>query len=167
MRVAAIGLALTLALSGQVGAAEPQPFLRGSWHDVQQQHKGQPLIVHFWGLTCTPCLAELPEWGRFVREAEGAKIVMVAADPIPVEPRDLEKMLAKAGLTGLESWRFADSFSERLEYEVDPDWQGELPFTVLIGKAGQKTTMLGAADFKSLHAWADAQSSATPDKSLR
>ena len=26
-------------------------------------HAGQPTVIHFWGLTCGPCLVELPQWG--------------------------------------------------------------------------------------------------------
>jgi thiol-disulfide isomerase/thioredoxin len=143
------------------GAAELRPFVHGSWQELRHTHHGRPTIVHFWGLTCTPCLVELPEWARFQRSEPNADIVMVAADPVAVEPGDLDKALAKAGLSKAESWRFADSFIERLEYEIDPGWQGELPFTIMLDRDGKASTVLGAVDFTTLQAWADSQSTGT------
>ena len=62
-------------------------------------------------------------------------------------------MLDKAGLDKVESWRFADSFTERLEFEIDPQWHGELPYTLLIKGDGAVEPVLGAADFAALQRW--------------
>src|SRR5436189_6447372 len=114
---------LLLLLASPALAEEPRPFGRGSWQELRQEHAGRPTIVHFWGLTCGPCLVELPEWGRFTQSASVADFVMVAADPVPEEPAQLSAVLAKAGLSPVESWRFADRFAERLQYEIDPNWR--------------------------------------------
>ena len=66
-------------------------------------------------------------------------------------------MLQKAGLSDAESWLFSDDFVERLRFEVDPQWQGEIPRTLLIARDGTTTTMEGVADFAQLRAWLDAQ----------
>jgi thiol-disulfide isomerase/thioredoxin len=134
-------------------AAEPKPFAEGSWQALRQAHHGRPTLVHFWGLTCAPCLIELPQWARFARERRDADIVMVGADPVAERPADLAKALTKAGLDEVESWRFADDFAERLQYEVDPAWHGELPFTVLLARDGTSRTVLGTVDFAELNAW--------------
>jgi thiol-disulfide isomerase/thioredoxin len=110
-----------------------------------------------WGLTCGPCLVELPEWGRFAQSAGGIDVVMVAADPVPEEPAQLLATLAKTGLSPVESWRFADRFAERLQYEVDPNWRGELPLTILLGRDGSVRSVLGTVDFADLRAWIEQQ----------
>src|SRR6267142_1069357 len=99
---------LLLLLSSSALAEEPQPFVRGSWHELRKEHAGRPMIVHFWGVTCGPCLVELPRWGEFIREKPGVDIVMVAADPVAGEPGIIAGVLAKAGCAPAESWMFAD-----------------------------------------------------------
>ena len=153
-------LALAIVLAPlAAGAGEPQSFAEGSWQALRGRHQARPTIVHFWGLTCAPCLAELPLWARFASTRHDADLVMVAADPIAEMPAQLAAALAKAGLGDVESWRFADDFSERLQYEIDPDWRGELPFTVMLGHDGVAATVLGNVDFAELDRWVDAQKS--------
>src|SRR2546427_12648347 len=97
-----------LLLSSSALAEGPQAFVRGSWQGLRQEHAGRPMVVHFWGVTCGPCLAELPRWGEFIRKKPGVDIVMVAADPVAGEPGVIPGVLAKAGCAAAESWMFAD-----------------------------------------------------------
>jgi hypothetical protein len=60
-------------------------------------------------------------------------LVTIATDPSPMRPEALSDALAKAGLARADN-RMFDGMSERLRFEVDPSWQGELPMTVLIGQ---------------------------------
>jgi hypothetical protein len=48
------------------------------------------------------------------------------------EPEAISAMPAETGLAGAENWVFSDGFVERLRYQVDPKWQGEVPMTALI-----------------------------------
>jgi thiol-disulfide isomerase/thioredoxin len=150
-------LALLLALPLTAAAAEPQPFVGGSWTELRHAHAGRPTMVHFWGFTCGPCLTELPQWGQFASGLQDIDMVMVDTDPTVVAAADLAATLAKAGLSRVESWRFADAFTERLEYEIDPQWRGELPYTLLIGRDGTIQPILGAVDFAELRQWSDQQ----------
>ena len=155
-------LALALALmSFSAWGADPQPFVRGSWQEIRKEHSGRPMIVHFWGLTCGPCLVELPQWGEFIRDRPAAEIVMVAADSVIEGAPAIASTLAKAGCSDVESWMFTDPFSERLNYEVDPQWGGELPYTLLVGRDGSTTGILGKADFSQMREWAEHQSTRT------
>jgi len=137
-------------------AGELRPFGKGSWQELKQLHAGRPAIVHFWGLTCGPCLTELPQWGKFASDA-GVDLVMVAADPVPEPAPSLLATLAKARLDHTEAWVFADPYTERLEYEIDPDWRGELPLTVLLGRNGSTESVLGTTDFAQLRNWTQSQ----------
>ena len=145
---------LTLLCCTAAQAAPPQPLVRGDWSGLLASHRGRPTIVHFWGLTCGPCLTELPEWAKFAALRKDVDLVLVDADPTTVAPEDLAAFLDKAGLAKIESWRFADSFTEKLEYEIDPQWQGELPYTLLVKGDGSVEPILGAADFAALRQWA-------------
>src|SRR6201987_3506452 len=66
-------------------------------------------------------------------------------------------MLAETGLAAAENWTFGDGFVERLRYEIDPQWRGEIPRTMLITRDGATTTIDGAADLDRVRAWLDAQ----------
>ena len=159
MRLALL-LVLLLGVSSWCAAeaADPLSFERGSWAKLRANHAGQPIVVHLWGLTCGPCLVELPEWGKLQAERRDLKLVLVAADPLPQDPDRVVATLKKAGLDASESWRFTDRFYERLRYEIDPTWGGELPRTVMIGRDGKATVLPGVADLAQVGAWLDEQS---------
>ncbi len=154
------GAFLLLALLLPPGPARDtalRPFVRGSWAQMQQAHRGTPVIVHFWGLSCAPCLAELPQWGQLLHDRGDFNLVLVAADPVPEDPARLQATIERAGLASAEQWVFADSFLDRLRFEVDPDWAGELPFTVRISKDGATSSQAGTLKFSTLRDWLDQQ----------
>jgi thiol-disulfide isomerase/thioredoxin len=160
-----VGLLLVALMLGVVSprsaeAADPSPFERGTWAKLTAAHAGQPTVIHFWGLTCGPCLVELPHWGRLLAERPDLHLVLIAADPLPQEPEQVTATLARAGLSGSESFSFTDRFYERLRYEIDPAWAGELPRTVMVDAAGKATVLPGVADLAQVRAWLDAQSKA-------
>ena len=150
--VAALLLCAMPALAGDF-----RPFGRGSWQQLRDAHAGKPTIVHFWGLTCAPCLAELPQWGKLLKQRRDFQFVLIAADPVPEEPTRMMGTLTKAGLGAAENWMFADRFADRLRFEIDPDWAGELPLTVFMARDGKVTSTLGTVDFATIRAWLDAQ----------
>jgi thiol-disulfide isomerase/thioredoxin len=139
-------------------AADPRSFERGSWAKLREAHAGRPTVIHFWGLTCAPCLAELPHWGELQAKRADLRLVLIAADSVPQDPERLAATLAKAGLDKTESWSFTDRFYERLRYEIDPAWAGELPRTVMIDRDGKATVLSGVADLAQVRQWLDAQS---------
>jgi len=152
-----VAVLLGLASWSTAQAAEPLPFERGSWSELRAAHAGQPTVIHCWGLTCGPCLVELPEWGKLQGERADLRLVLIAADPLPQDPERLSATLARAGLGKSESWSFTDRFYERLRFEIDPAWAGELPRTVMIDRDGEVTFLPGVADLGQVRAWLDTQ----------
>jgi hypothetical protein len=69
--------------------------------------------------------------------------------------------LQAAGLSAAENWMFSDGFAERLRYEIDPAWQGDIPRTILISSNGKITTIEGAAEQSALKKWSDEQVATT------
>ena len=148
-----IVLALLVLVWPATASGDALPLQRGSWSQLLQAHQGHALIVHFWGVTCGPCLAELPEWGKFHARRPEIDLVLVQADPDADLPSEPAMLLAKAGLGDVESWRFADPFVERLQYEIDPQWHGELPLTLLISRDGASMSSFGVINFDDLVDW--------------
>ena len=54
-------------------------------------------------------------------------------------------MLKQSGLSAAENRMFTDEFAERLRYEIDSHWQGEMD--------GTTSTIEGVADLASVSAW--------------
>lgn len=156
----AAGLFLMVLLaSAPASEAQPEltPFGRGSWQKLLHAHAGHPTIVHFWGVTCGPCKVELPLLGALMRDHHGVDMVTISADLVPNLPAATRAMLQNAGLGSAENWIFDDGFVERLRFEIDPAWQGDIPRTLLIAGDGAVTTIEGSADLAEIGKWLDMQ----------
>ena len=134
-----------------------KPFERGSWQQLLRSHRGHPTLVQFWGVTCGPCKVELPLLGQFMKDHSELAVVTISADLVPNLPGAARAMLEKAGLGAAENWLFSDGFVERLRFEIDPAWQGEIPRTLLIARDGTVTTIEGSAEIPDLEKWLDRQ----------
>jgi thiol-disulfide isomerase/thioredoxin len=161
-RIASLALALSLVALAPVTARalDFKPYGRGAFARLQKADTGRPLIVHFWSVTCAPCLAELPEWAKIARERKTIHIVFVNTDHDGDRSR-AQARLEKAGLIEATHYSFADDFVDRLYFEVDKTWRGELPFTALIAPDGGLVTVTGAIDDPLIAEWlAKAQAAA-------
>lgn len=158
-RLAAIlGLGVLIASASALGAPPGlKPFERGTWQGVLKGHAGRPTLVHFWGVTCGPCKVELPLLGRFAKDHPDIDVVTISADLVPNLPAVTQSMLDKAGLSSTENFVFDDGFVERLRFEIDPAWQGDIPRTMLISPEGTITTIEGSAEIADLEKWSAQQ----------
>jgi thiol-disulfide isomerase/thioredoxin len=154
--LAAILLAVSLPMAPASEEAL-KPFERGSWQKLLHSHAGRPTLVHFWGVTCGPCKVELPELGNFMKQHPRIDVVTISADLVPNLPTATKSMLENAGLSSADNWIFDDGFAERLRYEIDPAWQGDIPRTMLISRDGEITTIEGSAEIEALETWSKKQ----------
>jgi len=154
--------AVPLILTSPANTEELKSFVRGSWQSIVAAHLGRPVIVHFWGLTCGPCRKELPAWGKLLAEKPDLPLVTINADMVQDAPEAAQEFLAKSGLPNAENWIFVDSFVERLRYEIDPKWQGEIPVTLLIGSDGSIRRIEGSAKLPEVSTWLNQQQEPPP-----
>jgi thiol-disulfide isomerase/thioredoxin len=159
--LAAIFLVAFQLPAARAEAPQLKPFVRGSWQQVLNAHAGRPTLVHFWGVTCGPCKVELPLLGAFVKDHPALDMVTISADLAPDIPGAAQSMLKKAGLASAENWIFSDGFVERLRFEIDPAWQGDIPRTLLISRDGKITTIEGSAEMAELEKWLKPQAAAS------
>lgn len=151
---------LMLAASAWGSPPSLKPFERGSWQDLLKAHAGRPTLVHFWGVTCGPCKVELPLLGQFMKDHPAVDVVTISADLVPDLTAATRSMLEKAGLSAAENFVFSDGFAERLRFEIDPAWQGDIPRTMLISRDGKITTIEGSAEIPELETWSAQQQAA-------
>ena len=151
--VAALLASLTspTVLAGQNAAQALLPLAHGDWAALRGRLTGQATVVHLWGVTCAPCLVELPAWSKFVSDHPRIPVLFVHCDPVP-----WDKVLAalrRAGLDGARHYAVQGRVDERLQFEFDSDWGGELPRTLLIDPQGEQRGISGSVDFAAILAW--------------
>lgn len=140
-----------------VQAESLRPFVPGSAAQIRASHSSQPYIIALWSLSCTHCVEELVLLGRLKEKYPALDLVLVSTDT-PDEQPALADRLAQHRLMGAEQWVFADAFSERLRFEIDPRWQGELPRSYLVGRDGAARAVSGRLDGQTIEIWLAAQS---------
>jgi thiol-disulfide isomerase/thioredoxin len=142
---------LLAAVAGAAQAAPERAFERDSYAQIRASHAGRPLVVHLWGMTCGPCLVELPQWGALLRKRPQLPLVLIQVDPSA--PAARTQRLAAAGLARAENWSAASEFDEFLRASIDPAWPGDMPRTLLISPSGEVKTIRGAARLAEVERW--------------
>jgi hypothetical protein len=145
---ACIFLART-APSAEVGAI--RPFDRDSFTQIRAAYAHKPWVVHIWGLTCGPCLAELPKWGQMRKAHPDMNLVLIQADEGSADA--VEAAVEHAGLKGVESWSTRSEIDEFERASIDASWVGDMPRTLLISADGEVTTLKGVVDPNVIARW--------------
>lgn len=152
-------LALLLCFSAACTSAaqEIKPFVRGSHEQIVSARAGKPFIISFWSLACTNCRDDLAMFGSLAQKYLDFELVIVSTDS-PEQKQEIAQTLQRyrlggAGLSRIESWVFADSFAERLRFEVDTQWYGELPRTYFYDAQGHVMALSGTLDHAQTERW--------------
>ncbi len=69
-------------------------------------------------------------------------MIMLAADDLSATEQ-IKQILEKNQLSELESWVYAEDNTQKLQFEIDPKWYGELPRTYFFDKTHQRTGVSG------------------------
>ncbi len=145
-------LLLCLGAACASAAQEAKPFVRGSQQEIIFARTGKPFIIGFWSLTCTNCRDDLALFGKLAKKYRNLDLVLVSTDS-PEQKREIALTLQHYRLGRAESWVFADSFTDRLRFEVDPQWYGELPRTYFFDADGRSTAVSGKIDHDQFEHW--------------
>lgn len=136
-----------------VAAQEIKPFVRGSHQQIVVARQGKPFILNFWSLTCSYCMVELEMLKKLAAKYPKLDLVLVATDT-PEEAQAVSATLAKFSLGKAEAWVFADSYTERLRFEIDRKWQGELPRTYFFSAAkNEMVAVSGKVEQEEVEQW--------------
>ena len=135
--------------------AATRPLAIDTFASILHRHTGRPLVVHLWGLSCGPCMKELPAWSALHHERKDLDLVLIHVDP--AAPATVERHLRGIGLAPQESWSIDDELDPFLRASIDPTWIGDMPRTLLIDRAGAVVRLRGVADLAEVRRWLDAQ----------
>lgn len=144
IKLLAVGLLCFLA---SLSAAEERLVLKafnpGSYQSIVSAHQQKPFMLVVWSVDCPSCLKDMELISLLHKKYPDLQIVMLAADEPELEA-DIVKIIHQHGLSDLENWVFASEDSQRLRYEIDSAWYGEMPRTYFFGRNQQRTGISGA-----------------------
>jgi len=147
-------LVFNLLFASIVSANETdiKPFIKGSFEQIQQDHKGKPYIITFWSKDCAFCMKELAMFGKLLKTYQNVEIVSITTDPF-LEQQKVDEILSSKGLMKAKKWVFADNYVERLYFDVDKRWRGELPLNYFFDRNNKMIKQLGAIKENELIEW--------------
>jgi thiol-disulfide isomerase/thioredoxin len=146
-------LAFMLAFTNPTSAAESiRPFTLGSLEKVLGSREGKPFILVFWSLDCQYCPTELKMLSELKRSHPMLDIVLIATDSV----NDTPQLMSRAesyGMSKAEQWVFAEDMPERLRFEIDRRWYGEVPRTYFYDQKHQREAKTGLISKKFFEDW--------------
>jgi thiol-disulfide isomerase/thioredoxin len=148
MCLALLSIAPTQASAEQ----EIRPFVRGSYQQIVAARQGRPFIVSFWSLTCSYCMVEMAMLKKLVKKYPHLDLVMISTDAMEDQPA-VSATLAKFSLNKTDAWLFADSYADRLRFEVDKTWQGELPRSYFFTAKNEVKAISGKLEREAMERW--------------
>ncbi|WP_432672965.1 TlpA family protein disulfide reductase [Flavobacterium sp. SM2513] len=87
-------------------------------------------IVNFWAMWCAPCVKEMPYFQEYANNHPEVELLFVSMDfPKEIETK-LKPFLKKKGITA-KVVLLDDPDANRWIDEIDPNWSGALPFTIV------------------------------------
>jgi thiol-disulfide isomerase/thioredoxin len=135
-------LSCLLALPSQAKPALLKPFAPGSYQQLLDSNANKPFMLVIWSITCSSCLKDMALLNKMHKANPNINMVMLATDDSSATD-DIQKILTKNELTGLENWLFADENPQKLRYEIDPKWYGEMPRTYFFNKKHEREGISG------------------------
>jgi len=151
MRSLLLGVMLTFM--NATGAAESvRPFTLGSLEQVLGAREGKPFILVFWSLDCQYCPTELKMLSELKRSHPALDIVLIATDSVSDTPQLISRA-ESYGMSKVEQWVFAEDMPERLRFEIDRRWYGEVPRTYFYDQKHQREAKTGLINKKFFEDW--------------
>lgn len=119
-----------------------KPFVAGSYQQLLDSKANKPFMLVVWSITCSSCLKDMALLNKMHKANPKINMVMLATDDTSATEQ-IQKILVKNDLAGLENWLFADDNPQKLRYEIDPKWYGEMPRTYFLNKSHEREGISG------------------------
>jgi len=155
---------IALAILPMIGQAdELRPFRSGSMAEMLEARRSQPFLLVLWSVTCAPCREEFAMLRDLRAGLPDLPLVLVSTDDIG-DAATARNVLAGYGLENAESWIFSDSHAQRLRYEIDPEWYGEMPRSYWYDGAHRREAVSGKLERARVEGWLERAGLAPPPR---
>lgn len=138
---------LALLFVGTMTCQADEKFIRtfnpGSLQQILREHSATPLVLTIWSSDCSSCLRDMDVLYNIHLKHPELKIVMLSTDG-PSATNEVKGILARHRLGDLDNWIFGAGDAQKLRYEIDPSWHGELPRTYFYSAAHTRVGKSGA-----------------------
>lgn len=103
------------------------------------REKGRVVLLNFWATWCVPCREEFPELSKLQGKYKtaGFQLIGVSTDFAKERPA-VQKFLAEQRPSFPNYRKKSGGDDQNFIEAVDSSWGGELPFSVLYDRSGQK-----------------------------
>ena len=128
------------------------PFDMNTRKVIEKRYIDQPLIISFWSIDCPYCIGDLKKLGKALSKNTNVKLITVCVDG-KESAKKAERILSQANLPKHEQYQYAEVDEDRLRYNIDPAWYGELPRTYFYDAAHQVTPLSGKISNSFLDKW--------------
>lgn len=126
-----------------------QPFEVGSFEKIVTMKNKQDHLVILWSFDCPPCLHELEKVSQLHQQNPNYQLTLINTDVVEEKIR-VKKILQKYHLTELDNWQFANEDAEKLRYDIDSRWFGDLPRSYFFPLQGKIKRLRGALTLAEL-----------------
>jgi thiol-disulfide isomerase/thioredoxin len=133
-------------------AYEFMPFDMNTRKVIEKRYIDQPLIISFWSIDCPYCIDDLRKLGKALSKNTNVKLITVCVDG-KESAKKAERILSQANLPKHEKYQYAEVDEDRLRYNIDPAWYGELPRTYFYDATHQVTSLSGKISNSFLDKW--------------
>lgn len=128
------------------------PFDMNTRQVIEKRYIDQPLIISFWSIDCPYCIDDLKKLGKALSKNTNVQLITVCVDG-KESAKKAERILNQANLPKHEQYQYAEVDEDRLRYNIDPAWYGELPRTYFYDAAHQVTPLSGKISNSFLDKW--------------
>lgn len=142
--ISSIALLLSLTVSNsQAEEKYIKTFNPGSYQQILHENAGQPFVLAIWSVDCPSCIRDMNVLSQIRQAHPELKIVMLSTDE-PDATQEVKTILARNNLSDLDNWLFGNQDAQKLRFEIDPSWYGELPRTYFFTSSHYRTGKSGA-----------------------
>ncbi|RTL49972.1 MAG: redoxin domain-containing protein [Sphingobacteriales bacterium] len=129
-----------ITLAQQQWAAEPvtlHPISTDSIQYLLQNHSDKLRLINVWATWCGPCVTEFSQFITINRMYRGRdfEFISISADDPAKQMKALEFL--KSQQASSRNYIFNSDDKYKLIEAIDPNWQGALPYTILVEPGGK------------------------------
>ncbi|MDD2760302.1 MAG: hypothetical protein PHH11_08410 [Methylomonas sp.] len=124
-------------------------FATGSYQQILSENIEKPFVLAIWSIDCPSCLKDMDVLYQLHQRHPQLTMIMLSTDE-PGASDQVNTILTQHKLDNLQNWIFGNDDAQKLRYEIDPGWYGELPRTYFFSSSHQRSGKSGALKLEEL-----------------